>query len=57
MTGRSDKAEMYWILSLTRMSTCKHHLQDVQTMGIVEYGPSSALKQNFLFHPHKNSQL
>ena len=58
MTGRPDETEMHWFLSLTRMSkTYKHHLQDVQTIGIAEYVPGSALKQNLLFHPRKSSQL
>lgn len=58
MIGRPDETEMHWILSLTRMSTtCKHHLQEVQTIDIAEYVPGSALEENLLFHPHKSSQL
>lgn len=54
MTGRPD--EICWILSLTRISTnCKHHLQDIQTTGIAEYGPGSVLKCNPLFGSHKSS--
>lgn len=56
MTGRPDETEMHWILSLTRISTtCKHHLQDVQTISIAEYGPGSVLKWNLLFHSCKSS--
>lgn len=49
MTGRPDETEMHWILSLTRMSTtCKHHLQGVQTIGIAEYVPGSAETESFV---------
>lgn len=58
MSGRPDETEMHWLLSLTRVSTIsKHCLQDVQTIGIAEYGPGSALKQNLSFHPYKSRQL